>query len=263
MKTPRGKFSVIYIGIVLILLYVPMMVVVAYSFNASKTGAVWTGFTLNWYSQMAADDRLIESLVLSLQIALVSALVSCVLGTMGAVTVAKYSERAKKAVSLLLYIPLVIPEIITGVALLMFFSVTPLNYGMLTIILSHTTFCIPYVFILVSIRLRTVDAHLLEAARDLGAKPVKAFGTVTLPLILPAVLSGALLSMAMSLDDVVISSFVSGPQSVTLPIRIYSMLKLGVSPKINALSTVMLFVTFLAIGLLQVSRLRKKNSGDA
>jgi spermidine/putrescine transport system permease protein len=159
--------------------------------------------------------------------------------------------RMKRAVSLFMYISLIVPEIILGVALLMFFSVLEMNYGVMTIVLSHTTFCVPYVFIMVSIRLRAVDPSYIEAARDLGARPARAFSSITLPIIMPAIASGALISMAMSLDDVVISSLVSGPQSVTLPMWIFSMLKRGVTPAINALSTVLVFVMFMLAGLLQ------------
>jgi len=180
------------------------------------------------------------------------------MGTAGALAVSRYSARARRAVSFLMYIPIIIPEIILGVALLMFFSVTPLKYGVLTMALSHSTFCIPYVFIMVSIRLRGMDSSLVEAARDLGAGPFKAFRSVTLPLIMPAILSGVLISAAMSLDDVVISSLVSGPESMTLPIRIFGMLKLGVTPKINALSTIMIFVMFTLAGLLQFLSREKK-----
>jgi spermidine/putrescine transport system permease protein len=143
----------------------------------------------------------------------------------------------------------------------MFFSVTPLNYGVGTMVLSHTTFCIPYVFIMVSIRLRGMDSSLTEAARDLGAGAFRAFRTVTLPLIRPAILSGVLISAAMSLDDVVISSLVSGPESMTLPIRIFNMLRIGVTPRVNALSTIMIFVMFLMVGLLQFFT-RERKAGN-
>ncbi|MDR1704424.1 MAG: ABC transporter permease [Clostridiales bacterium] len=241
----------IYIFMIMALLYLPVAIVIIYSFNASKSGAVWTGFTLDWYSAAARDGRLIDSLLMSLEIAFFTCIISCVLGTMGAVGAARMRPRAKQAASLFMYISLIIPEIILGVALLMFFSVLNVRYGVMTMVLSHTTFCVPYVFIMVSIRLRAVDPSFIEAARDLGAKPFKAFASITLPIIMPAIASGALISMAMSLDDVVISSLVSGPQSVTLPMRIYSMLRLGVTPEINALSTVLVFVMFMLVGLLQ------------
>lgn len=261
MKNRKRVFSKLYIGLIIMLLYIPAVIVVVYSFNKSKSGAVWTGFTLDWYRDMASDGRLLESLKVSLQVAALNCVISTVLGTMGALAVSRLRSRARKAANLLMYIPLIIPEIIMGVALLMFFSVTPLKYGVLTMVLGHTTFCIPYVFILVTIRLKSLDMSLIEAARDLGAKPFKAFTSITMPMILPAILSGVLISVAMSLDDVVISSFVAGPESTTLPIRIFSMLKLGVTPKINALSAVMLLVMLILVVLLQLVSVRKKSGG--
>lgn len=252
-------FPKIYIGLVMALLYMPVLVVMVYSFNQSEHSAAWTGVTLDWYREMSRDRRLIDALRKSVEVAAITCAISGVFGTAAALAVSRYGAKARRTVSFLMYIPIIVPEIILGVALLMFFSVTPLRYGVTTMVLSHSTFCIPYVFIMVSIRLRGMDASLVEAARDLGARPFKAFRSVTLPLIMPAILSGVLISAAMSLDDVVISSLVSGPESMTLPIRIFSMLRIGVSPRVNALSTIMIFVLFTLAGLLQFFTREKRN----
>ena len=244
-----GSLSKLYLVLVFLFLYVPIFCVVIYSFNVSRTSAVWGGFTLSWYGVMAADRKLLDALGNSLIVAGASAALSAVLGGLAAVGAEKLRQKLKAATSGLIFLPLLVPEIILGVSLMMFFSLSPLSYGLTTLILAHTTFCIPYVFLMVQIRLKTIDPAIVEAARDLGAKRATAFFTVVLPLILPAILSGTLLSVAMSLDDVVISSFVSGPTSTTLPIRVFSMLKLGVTPEINALCTLMLVFTFMVVAI--------------
>ena len=249
----NSKLSLVYLLLVFVFLYVPILCVVAYSFNASRSAAAWGGFTWDWYVAMTKDRRLMDALWVSLQVGVCTAFLSAILGTLSAVAFGKLHKRLAAALNGLMYIPLIIPEIIMGVALLMFFALIPhIQYGIATLILSHMTFCVPYVFVLVSIRLRTIDPSIPEAARDLGAKGGQVFRTVTLPLILPSVISGGLLALAMSLDDVVISFFLSGPTSTTLPVKIYSMLKLGVTPEINALCTAMLLVTFLVVGILQI-----------
>lgn len=254
--TKKNILPKIYIVLVLLFLYVPMLCVVAYSFNVSKSSAVWNGFTLDWYRKMVTDKNLLSSLWLSVQVAVMTCAVSTVIGTLGGVYVSKLSKKLKLAVTGLIYIPLILPEIVLGIALLMFFSVTPLAFGRITLVLSHSAFCIPYVYFMVTIRLKTIDPAIMEAARDLGAKERQMFRTIILPLVMPAIVSGGLLAFAMSLDDLVISSFVSGPRSMTLPMQIFSMLKLGVTPEINALSSVILFVTFILVG---TSQLRERN----
>jgi len=249
MKTKR-RLSVAYILLVLLFLYLPMACVVVYSFNTSKSTAIWGGFTLDWYIQMARDRNLIGALIVSLRAAAATSVVSAVIGTLGAVALERASGRLASAVKGFVYLPLVIPEVVIGVALMMLFSAIRLPDGTAVLVLAHSTFCIPYVFILVHIRLRMIDPAIREAARDLGASRFAAFATITLPLAAPAILSGALLAFAMSLDDVVISFFVSGPQSQTLPLQIFSMLRLGITPKINALCTIILVVTFLIVGII-------------
>lgn len=249
MKTKK-YFSTFYLGFVLILLYLPIAFVVLYSFNASKSSAVWGGFTLEWYAKMANDRDLLAALWVSVKVAFFSAVIAVVIGTLGAVALDKLNKKLKTFITGLSYIPLIIPEIVLGVALLMFFSVTPLRHGMVTLVISHSAFCIPYVLLMVQVRLAGIDPSITEAAIDLGAKRRQLFTTITLPLILPSIVSGTLLAVAMSLDDVIISFFVSGPGTTTLPIKILSLLKLGITPKINALCTLLLLFTFISVGIL-------------
>lgn len=241
--TPAG----IYLTIVLIFMYLPVAVVVAYSFNASKSDIQWLGFTLDWYKKMFHNSVLMEALKNSLVLAVCSCVLSAIIGTIGAVGLARWSFRAKGLLENMAMLPIMIPEIILGMVFLAFFSFLKLPFGMLTLIIGHTSFCIPYIFLVVKGRLVGLDPSIGEAARDLGASEGRMFWDITLPLIMPAVASGTLLAFAMSLDDVVISFFVTGAQTNTLPIKIYSQIKFGVTPEINALCTVMLAITFLLI----------------
>jgi len=249
----KSGIGLVYIILVLVFLYLPMLCVAVYSFNVSKSTAVWGGFTLDWYGQLAKDRDLLSALGVSLRVGALVSLVSVVLGTLGASALARSVGRFAKIVQNTLYLPLVIPEVVLGVALMSLFAGTALSGKMAALVLAHSTFCVPYVFILVSIRLRTVAPSVYEAARDLGASPLAVFRTVTLPLALPAIGSAALLAFAMSLDDVVISFFVSGPKSQTLPLLIFSAIRLGITPKINALCTIILTVTFLVVGVTRIT----------
>lgn len=247
----KRKFhaSGLYLTFLLVLMYLPVLMVVIYSFNESKSDVAWTGFTLDWYRRMARNASLMDALRNSLVVAVSSCLVSAVIGTIGAVGIARCDFKSKGIVENIAMLPIMIPEIILGMVFLAFFSFLNLPFGMLTLIIAHTSFCIPYIFIVVKGRLAGIDKSIGEAARDLGASEMRMFFDITLPLIAPAVLSGTLLAFAMSLDDVVISFFVTGAQTNTLPIKIYSQIKLGVTPEINALCTVMLFLTFLLVFL--------------
>lgn len=262
MKKKKGiRFSAIYLAVVIVLMYLPVVMVVIYSFNASKSDAVWGGFTLDWYGRMLHNRGLMSALKNSLVLAVCSCMVSAVIGTVGAVGIARSDFKSKGLLENASMLPIMIPEIILGMVFLAFFSFLKLPFGMLTLIIAHTTFCIPYIFIVVKGRLAGIDPSIGEAARDLGATEMRMFFDITLPMIAPAVASGTLLAFAMSLDDVVISFFVTGAQTNTLPIKIYSQIKLGVSPEINALCTVMLFATFLIIFISGVAG-RAKNGGD-
>lgn len=237
----------IYIIFLIILMYFPIAVVILYSFNVSKTDAQWAGFTFDWYLKLFSNRSLIESLRNSIVVAILSCTISAVIGTLGAVGIVRANLKTKGIIESIATIPIMIPEIILGIVFLSFFSFLKLPFGMLTLVIAHTTFCIPYIFIIVKARLVGIDKSIGEAARDLGASEIRMFFDITLPLISPAIISGTLLSFAMSMDDVVISSFVTGANVNTLPIRIYTRIKMGVTPEINALCTLMLLFTFIII----------------
>ncbi len=255
-------FSGLYVLIIFLFLYLPILCVVVYSFNASKYMTNWTGFTFDWYLSLFQNKSLVSGLLVSLIVGLIASAISSVLGTWGAIAVANLPGKIKNMVSGLIYLPLIIPEIILGIALLMMFSSLNFGFGIPSLILSHTTFCIPYVFIMVTIRLNGMDKSIVEAARDLGASRERAFFTVVLPEIAPGIISGSLLAFAMSLDDVIISTFMAGPGSKTMPVEIFSMLKLGVSPEVNALCSIFLLFTFVVVGLLGSSVKRKEKQNE-
>jgi len=256
-----GILKNIYIGLVFLFLYLPIFMVIIFSFNKSKMNIVWEGFTLQWYGTFFHNRTLMESLWVSLLIAVISTAVSTVIGTLGAIGLNKFHFKGKDFIDQLLYIPVVIPEIILGVALLCIYSAINMPLGILSITLSHITFCIPFVVISVRARLAGFDKYLEEAAMDLGANEFVTFWKIILPLIMPGVTSGALLSFSLSMDDVIISFFVTGPGSTTLPLKILSMVKTGVTPEVNALSTIIMFVIILIISIntgLQVKKLKAK-----
>lgn len=252
-------FSKIYIFIIFLFLYFPIFVIIIYSYNKSKTTAIWTGFSLHWYSMLFQDYNVLEALKNSITIAVLSTALSALIGTLGAVGLYKYKFRGKASVNALLYITIVIPEIIMGIALMSYFSILNIEFGMFTLVLSHTTFCIPFVLMVVKARLAGFDHSIEDAASDLGANKFTVFKTITFPIILPGILSGAMLAFALSLDDVIINFFVSGPESTTLPIKIFSMLRFGLSPEINALCTLMLMATFIALIISQGFKTKKLN----
>lgn len=249
MNKRRIPVSAIYQAVLLVLMYVPIVVVVVYSFNASKQTVVWAGWTLDWYRKLMKNRSLLEALKNSLVLAALSSGAAGVIGTLGAVGMARVSWKSKGVIEYISMIPIMIPEIILGMVFMAFFAMLGLPFGMVTLVLGHTTFCVPYVFMMVKSSLVGMDKSLGEAAKDLGASERRAFFDITLPLITPAVISGMLLAFAMSLDDVVISIFVTGARTNTLPIRIYTQLKSGVTPEINALCTIMLAATFILVGL--------------
>jgi len=228
-------------------LYVPIVVLVVFSFNLSKRNAVWKQFTLDWYVQLLHDRDILNALTNSLQVAICATLLSTVIGTMGALAMSRHAFRGKGVYSALIFLPIVIPEVVMGIALLTLFVSMKLTLGLGTVVLAHTAFTISFVTVVVSARLEGYPRSLDDAAADLGATPWQTFWKVTLPLIFPGVLSGALLAFTLSLDDFVISFFNSGAGATTLPIKVYSMIKMGISPMINGVSTIMLAVTFTAM----------------
>lgn len=245
----KRKWSNIYLIGMILFMYLPILMVVIFSFNESRLSANWTGFSLKWYEELINDRDLKEALINSIVLGVISCGVSAVIGTLGAVGMARVNYKSKGMMEYLSTVPIMIPEIILGMIFLAFFSLLGLPFGMMTLVIAHTTFCIPYIFMMVKARLVGIDKSLEEAARDLGASGIRTFFDITLPLILPAVLSGSLLAFAMSFDDVVISIFVNGPRLNTLPIKIYAQLKTGVTPEINALCTVILVVITLILML--------------
>lgn len=238
----KWKWSNLYLAIMILLMYFPLVMVVIFSFNESRLSASFTGFSLKWYEILANDRDLKEALLNSILLGVLSCGISAVIGTLGAEGMARVKYKSKGMMEYLSTIPIMIPEIILGMVFLVFFSMLNLPFGMITLVIAHTTFCIPYIFMMVKARLVGIDKSLEEAARDLGAGPIRTFFDITMPLIAPAVLSGSLLAFAMSFDDVVISIFVNGPRLNTLPVKVYAQLKTGVTPEINALCTIILVV---------------------
>ena len=248
-KKRRISFSTVYLALGLVIIYLPIALVILYSFNESKLSSVWGGFSLKWYRTLFSDKAMFQALGNSLILGLSASLAAGVVGTLGAVGFDRVRPRSRRLIEYLTSLPLMTPEIILGMVFMAFFGMLGIPFGMGTLILSHTTFCIPYVFMLVQARLVGMDRSLAEAARDLGAGERQVFFTITLPLLLPAIVSGMLLSFAMSLDDVIISLFVTGVNVNTLPIKVYTALKTGVTPEINALCTLLLAATLLLVGL--------------
>jgi spermidine/putrescine transport system permease protein len=231
-------------------LYLPILTLIIFSFNNSRVGVVWKGFTFNWYRKLFQDTSIMIALENSLIIAVATTVVATVIGTMAALAMHKYHFRGKLLWNSLVYMPVIIPEIVVGVSLLSFFAFLKIALGIGTITIAHIAFCVSYVVIVVRARLHGFDQSLEEASMDLGANKYKTFFYVTLPLIAPGIISAALLCFTLSIDDFVITFFTQGPNSTTLPVKIYSMVKFGVTPVINAVSTLFLIVTAIAVILL-------------
>ncbi|MDF0601429.1 ABC transporter permease subunit [Psychromarinibacter sp. C21-152] len=238
-------------------LYLPMLILVVYSFNASQLVTVWAGFSTRWYGELIRNEAFLDAAWVTLKVAVVSSTIATVLGTMAAYTLVRAGRFLGRTLfSGMIYAPLVMPEVITGLSLLLLFIGIGLDRGILTIVLAHTTFSMCYVSVVVSSRLDSFDRSLEEAALDLGCTPFEAFRLVTLPIIAPAVISGWLLAFTLSLDDLVIASFVTGPSATTLPMKIWSSVRLGVSPEINALSTIL--IAIVTVGVITASLVSKR-----
>lgn len=267
----NSPWANVYMALILLLLYLPILVVVLFSFNGNPGRTAnfqFEGFSLQWYEALFNPATGYGApLRTSLTLALWSVLLSAVLGTLGAIGLARRPIRSSilgrvggAALTLgeqVAVLPIMIPEIILAIALMALFTLMGLPFGMLTLVMAHVVFCVPYIFITVKGRLASLDPGLQEAARDLGATPLKVLGTITLPLAMPAIVSGCLLAFAMSMDDFVISFFVNGSQTNTLPLKIYSSVKVGVPPHVNALCTVMLAVVFLVVAISQLLQARR------
>ena len=264
-RSAAGLNTVLFSGIAL--LYLPILVLIGYSFNASPLVNVWGGFSTAWYGQLLHNRQLLQAALLSLEVAVTASTLALILGTLAAVALVRFTRfRGRLLLTGMVNAPLVMPEIITGITqLLLFVSMVQLfawpHRGFTTIVISHITFCSAYVTITVQSRLQQADRSLEEAAMDLGASPLRAFVEITLPIIAPALISSWLLSFTLSLDDLVISSFVAGPGASTLPMVIYSKVKLGVSPDINALASLIVCAVgacVLAAGYLMVRGDRRR-----
>lgn len=231
----------------LLFLYLPIGLVVAYSFNDSSINVIWRGFTTRWYRQVWSQGPLIGALINSVLIASAVTAVSSVLGTLAAWLLHRYRFTGARAVRGLIYFPMVVPEIILGVSLLLLFARLGIERGYLTVVIAHVTFCFPFVMIAVQARLRGIDPSLEEAALDLGATPVWAFLRVIVPFLFPAIVAGALMAFALSLDEFVVTYFTCDARSTTLPVKLYGMVKVGIDPSINALSAVLVAATLVLI----------------
>ena len=252
-----SAFNVVSLTLGFAFLYIPMLILVIYSFNESKLVTVWAGFSTKWYGELLQNEAMIDAAWVTLRVAFFSSTIATVLGTMAAyVLVRRGRFFGRTLFSGMIYAPLVMPEVITGLSLLLLFIAIGLDRGVLTIVLAHTTFSMCYVSVVVSSRLISFDESLEEAALDLGATPFEAFRLVTLPIIAPAVISGWLLAFTLSLDDLVIASFTAGPSATTLPIKIFSSVRLGVSPEINALSTII--IAIVTVGVITASIISKR-----
>ena len=272
-RVPSGMHLVNWLcggwtALVFLFLYLPIILLVVYSFNASDMVTEWGGFSVTWYQKFWRNTPLIDALKNSLIVAFATTLLAVILGTLGAWLLYRYRFPFLRALGTLIFIPMIIPEVIMGVSLLILFTViaAPLNQwlatfteaeferGYLTLIIAHTTFCFPFVLVAVQARLAGVDPNLEEAAMDLGAPPFKAFWLVMVPYLLPAVVSGALMSFTLSMDEVIVSFFVTGPHSQTLPLKVYGVAKKGLDPSLNAVSAVFILATAALVVLGEMAR---------
>jgi putrescine transport system permease protein len=249
-------FNVASVALGLAFLYLPIVILVIYSFNASRLVTVWGGWSTRWYVELLNDSAMLDAAWVTLRIAVLSATVATVLGTLAAVALVRFGRfRGRLLFAGMIYAPLVMPEVITGLSLLLLFVAVDIDRGFWTITIAHTTLTMCFVTVVVQSRLLSFDRSLEEAAMDLGCPPLRTFLTVTLPLVAPALVSGWVLAFTLSLDDLVLASFTTGPGATTLPIRIYSEVRLGVKPEINAICTIVIAV--VATGIVAASLLAK------
>jgi putrescine transport system permease protein len=259
MRRGPSWFNITALALGLAFLYVPIAILVIYSFNASRLVTVWGGFSTRWYVALMHDAAMLDAAWVTLRIGLVSAATATVLGTLAALALVRFGRfRGRLLFGGMIYAPLVMPEVITGLSLLLLFVAVDVDRGFWTITVAHTTLTMCFVAIIVQARLVDFDRSLEEAAMDLGCPPLKTFMTVTLPLIAPAIASGFVLAFTLSLDDLILASFTTGPGATTLPIRIYSEVRLGVKPEVNAVCTILIAVVAMSI---VVASLMTKLSG--
>jgi putrescine transport system permease protein len=261
MRHGPSWFNLTAVALGLAFLYLPIVILVTYSFNDSRLVSVWGGWSLRWYRALLTDQAMLSAAWVSLRIALVSATLATLLGTLAAVALVRLGRfRGRLLFSGMIYAPLVMPEVITGLSLLLLFVASDIARGYWTVTIAHATLTMCFATVVIQSRLVTFDRTLEEAAMDLGATPFRAFVSVTLPLIAPALVAAWMLAFVLSLDDLVIASFTTGPGATTLPMRIYSEVRLGVKPEINAICTIL--IALVALGLTTVSLLGKLNAGE-
>lgn len=257
MNPTWSRFNIAAIVLGFAFLYLPIVILVIFSFNESRLVTVWAGFSTKWYVAMLSNQGLMDAAWVTVRVAFISATVATVLGTLAAIALTRYTRfHGRVLFSGMVFAPLVMPEVITGLSLLLLFVAIGLDRGLLTVTLAHITFTMCFVAVVVQSRLITFDRSLEEAAMDLGAPPVRTFFQITLPVIMPAIVSGWMLAFTLSLDDLVIASFTSGPGATTLPMKIYSQVRLGVTPEINAVCTVLIAV--VTIGVLAAALVNKR-----
>ncbi|MBB6011506.1 putrescine transport system permease protein [Aquamicrobium lusatiense] len=257
MNATWSRFNIVSIVLGFAFLYLPIVLLVVFSFNASRLVTVWGGFSTQWYVSLFRNQGLMDAAWVTIRVALVSASVATVLGTMAALVLTRYTRfRGRVLFTGMVFAPLVMPEVITGLSLLLLFVAIGLDRGFLTVTLAHITFSMCFVAVVVQSRLISFDRSLEEAAMDLGAPPVKTFFQITLPVIAPAIISGWMLAFTLSLDDLVIASFASGPGATTLPMKIYSQVRLGVTPEINAACTIL--IAIVSVGVIAASIVNKR-----
>jgi spermidine/putrescine transport system permease protein len=247
----------IYSLLVYAFIYAPILILIIFSFNTQKLNIHWEGFTLHWYQVLFHDAQILLATRNTLLIAFISTLIATIIGTMAALAMYRYRFPLYNTSETVMYIPIVIPEVVMGISLLVFFVMINFTLGLSTITLSHIAFSIPFVALVVRARLHGYDKAIDEAAMDLGANELTTFWRITLPTIMPGVLAGAMLALTLSLDDYVITYFTAGPGSTTLPLRVYSMVKTAVTPEINALSTLWVLIIFILLVFGQVAQSRK------
>lgn len=258
MQGTWGRFNIVSLVVGFSFLYLPIVILIVYSFNASQLVTVWAGFSTRWYVALFSNQGLIDAAWVTVRVAFISATVSTVLGTLAAVALTRHTRfRGRLLFSGMVFAPLVMPDVIIGLSLLLLFVAMNLDRGFLTVAIAHISFTMCFVAVVVQSRLITFDRSLEEAALDLGATPVGAFFQVTLPVIAPAVLAGWMLAFTLSLDDLVIASFTSGPGATTLPMKIYSQVRLGVTPEINAVCTIL--IAIVTVGVVAASLVNKRH----
>ncbi len=241
-----------YLGLIYAMLYLPIIVLVVMSFNESKIGYTWGGFSLKWYESLFNNQAMLDAFWHSIVLGLVAATVSTLIGTLTALALHRYNFRGKGLLNGLLFVLMMSPEIVLAISLLALFLLIGLQLGFISLLLAHITFCLPFVVITVFARLSSLDERLMEAARDLGANESTMVRTVLIPVILPAVMAGWLLAFTLSLDDVVVSTFVTGPSYEILPLRIYSMVRVGLKPEVNAIGTLLLAASLILVIISQL-----------